>query len=36
MGIRVASWFHADSDLSIDEVAATYAELAVRMAGRSG
>lgn len=34
MGIRVASWYHGDSDLSVDEVAATYAELAVRMAGR--
>lgn len=34
MGIRVASWYHADSELSVDEVAATYAELAVRMVGQ--
>ena len=32
MGIRVASWYHAGSDLSVDDVATTYAELAVRMA----
>ena len=33
MGIRVASWYHADSELTVDEVARTYGELAVRMAG---
>lgn len=33
MGIRVAVWYHGDSEWSIDEVAGTYAELAVRMAG---
>jgi AcrR family transcriptional regulator len=33
MGIRVASWYAADSEWSVDDVAATYAELAVRMAG---
>ena len=33
MGIRVASWYHDDSEWSIDEVADTYGELALRMAG---
>lgn len=33
MGIRVAAWYHGDSEWSIDKVAATYADLAVRMAG---
>lgn len=33
MGIRVAVWYHDDTEWSIDEVAATYGELAVRMAG---
>jgi hypothetical protein len=33
MGIRVASWYSEDSGWTVDEVATTYAELAVRMAG---
>jgi AcrR family transcriptional regulator len=33
MGIRVAVWYHDEVEWSIDEVAATYGELAVRMAG---
>lgn len=32
MGIRVATWFHDGGLHSIDDVATTYAELAVRMA----
>lgn len=32
MGIRVAAWYHDDSEWSIDDVATTYAELAIRMA----
>jgi AcrR family transcriptional regulator len=33
MGIRVASWYHHDSEYAVEEVAETYSELALRMAG---
>jgi AcrR family transcriptional regulator len=31
MGIRVATWFRQDRGIDVDDVASTYAELAVRM-----
>ena len=36
MGIRVAAWYSTDSTYSVDEVASTYADLAVRMVGVIG
>jgi len=31
MGIRVAAWYSDDAGFAVDDVADTYAELAIRM-----
>jgi AcrR family transcriptional regulator len=36
MGMRVAHWYRPSADLSIDQLTATYAELALRMVGATG
>lgn len=36
MGIRVAAWYSDDAGFDVDEVAHTYAELAIRMVRRDG